>query len=146
MRRGRLRWMPASLRRFPPKWMRELGSRCSPMGSITPAVTVPTPAGWTPQRAMAVGFPAIAQLRQETQPEIRAMGARLDREEARGCDTFCLRQVLRELRWRLEYTADAVGVRSTLERLRPPAALPSRPGAAGVGGVGNYVAGTESCF
>src|SRR3984893_18021392 len=124
MPRGRLRWMPAFLRRFPPKWMRELGCCCSAMGSITPAVTVPTRAGWTPQTAMALGFPAIARLRQETQPEIRAMGARLEREEARGCDTSCLRQVLRELRCRLEYTADAVGVRSTLERLRALAALP----------------------
>src|SRR2546430_2301718 len=106
MPRRFLPWMPAFLRRFPPKWMRELGSRRSAVGSITPGVTVPTPVGWTPQTAMALGFPAIAQLRQTTQAEIRAMGARLDREEARGCDTSCLRQVLRELRWRLEYTTD----------------------------------------
>ena len=88
----------------------------------------------------------MAQLRQTTQPEIRAMGARLDREEARGCDTSCLRQVLRELRWRLEYTADAVGVRSTLERLRALAALPSLPSAASVGEDGSYGACTEIWF
>ncbi len=116
------------------------------MGSITPAVTVPTPAGWTPQTAMAVRFPAMAQLRQTTQREIRAMGERLDREEARGCDTSCLRQVLRELRWRLEYTADAVGVRSTLERLRALAALPSSPSAASEGQDGGYGACTEIWF
>ena len=95
---------------------------------------------------MAVRFPAMAQLRQTTQREIRAMGERLDREEARGCDTSCLRQVLRELRWRLEYTADAVGVRSTLERLRALAALPSSPSAASEGEDGSYGACTEIWF
>ena len=88
----------------------------------------------------------MARLRQTTQPEIRAIGARLDREEACGCDTFCLRQVLRELRWRLEYTADAVGVRSTLDRLRALAALPSLPSAASEDEDGNYGACTEIWF
>jgi hypothetical protein len=95
---------------------------------------------------MAVGFPAMAKLRQTTQSEIRAIAARLDREEARGCDTSCLRQVLRELRWRLEYTADVVGVRSTLERLRALAALPSLPSSAGEGEGGGYGACTEIWF
>ena len=59
------------------------------------------------------------------QREIRAAEARLDRQEAAGEDAFRLRQVIRELRWRLEYTADVAGIAATLVRLRALAAGPS---------------------
>ena len=78
------------------------------------------------QAALADGFPETVELRRAIEPEIRAFGARLDREEAQGRDTSCLRQVLRELRWRLEYTANADGIRANLERLRTLATSPSR--------------------
>ena len=79
------------------------------------------------QTALANGFPETVELRRAIEPEIRAFGAQLDREEAQGRDTSCLRQVLRELRWRLEYTANADGIRANLERLRTLAATsPSR--------------------
>src|SRR5262249_55589239 len=72
----------------------------------------------------------MSELSRAVLPEIRSTEARLDRKEACGYDTSCLRQVLRELRWRLEYTADAGGVRTTLERIRALAAAPSTPSAA----------------
>jgi hypothetical protein len=84
-------------------------------------------AGWTAQAALATCFPGTAELHRVIEPEMRALGAQLDREEAEGRDTSCLRQVLRELRWRLEYTADEDGIRANLERLRALAATdPSR--------------------
>jgi hypothetical protein len=63
--------------------------------------------GWNPQSVIAKYFPAVADFYRAVQPEIRAIEARLDDDEARGLDTSCLRQALRELRWRFEYTADA---------------------------------------
>jgi hypothetical protein len=70
-------------------------------------------------------------LSRETQPHIRSIEARLEREEANGRDTSCLRQALRELRWRLEYTANAGDARATFERVRTLAgALPSPPAVA----------------
>jgi len=60
------------------------------------------------------------------QPEIRPIEARLDRDEAIGLDTSRLRQALRELRWRLEYTADSAAARATLDKIRELAALPAR--------------------
>jgi hypothetical protein len=97
------------------------------------------PAGWTPQAAIAAYFPEIAELRQALQPEIRELETRLDRVEAQGGQTSCGRQLLRELRWRLEYTADAAGIRSTAARLRawtarsgpPNAAIPDEEGSFG---------------
>jgi hypothetical protein len=85
-------------------------------------MTVPSPLGWTPQTAIAARFPQIAGLRRRMQDEIRGIAAQCDREEARGTDTSCLRQTLRELRWRLEYTADAGAIHKTLDRLRATAA------------------------
>lgn len=79
---------------------------------------------------MAALFPAIAALRDALTPEIRAIEARLDQDEARGGGTSCLRQVLRELRWRLEYTAGADAVHALLDRLRALASVPSPPSAA----------------
>jgi hypothetical protein len=116
------------------------------MGAAIPTVTLPAPVGWSPQTEMTAYFPAMAELRRTTQPEIRSMEARLDREEARGRDTSCLRQVLRELRWRLEYTANAGGCMTTIERLRTLAALPSPPSAATPDADGSYGACTGVWF
>ena len=75
-------------------------------------------------------FPEIVELARSADREIRTVGAALDRREAGGGDTSCLRQVLRELRWRLEYTADTSTIRATLARLRSWAALSLSPAAA----------------
>jgi hypothetical protein len=83
-----------------------------------PTVTVPAPAGWTPQAAIATRFPEIAKLARRANPEIHSVEAELDRREANGIDASCLRQILRELRWRTQYTADADGVCAVLEQLR----------------------------
>ena len=103
------------------------------------------PAGWNPLREITACFPAMADLCRAVQPEVRMIQARLDCDEARGLDTSCLRQVLRELRWRLEYTADAEGVRANLDRIRALAALP-RPLSAGPDEEGSYGAGTDIWF
>lgn len=104
-----------------------------------PAVTRRAPVGWSPQGAIATYFPAIAELRQATQPEIRSIEARLDREEACGRDASRLRQLLRELRWRLEYTGNAAAVRETIERIRASAAMASPQSAIGADGAGAEV-------
>jgi len=90
--------------------------------SATPSVAAAAPVGWTPQTAIATRFPEIAGLARSAHHEIRTIEAELDRREAGGSDTCCPRQVLRELRWRLEYTTDASGIRATLARLRTRAA------------------------
>jgi len=87
----------------------------------------------------------MADLCRAVQPEVRMIQARLDCDEARGLDTSCLRQALRELRWRLEYIADAEGVRANLDRIRALAALP-RPLSAGPDEEGSYGAGTDIWF
>ena len=79
---------------------------------------------------MAAHFTAMADLRLAIQPELRTIEARLDREEARGRDTYWMRNALRELRWRLEYTADVGAIQEALERLRASADL-TPPCAAG---------------
>lgn len=109
-------------------------------------VSAPAPVGWNPQTAIATRFPEIAELGRATHREIRAIEAKLDRHEAAGGDAAPLRQVLRELRWRLEYTADASGIRATLARLRALAALPSSPTAAAEDEDGVYGAGTDVWF
>jgi len=90
-------------------------------------------------------FPAMADFYRSVQPEIRSIEARLDRVEARGLDTSCLRQALRELRWRLEYTGDAEGARATLDRIRTLAALPTFSTTV-PDDDGSYGAGTEVWF
>jgi len=104
------------------------------------------PIGWTPQQAIAKYFPAMADLYRAVLPEVRSIEARLDRDEARGHDASCLRQALRELRWRLEYTADAAGAQATLERIRALAALSTVPSAAVADEEGSYGACTEVWF
>ena len=108
--------------------------------------TLRAPAGWSPQRAIATYFPAMADLHRAVQPDIRPIEARLDRDEALGLDTSCLRQALRELRWRLEYTADEAGVGANLERIRSLAALPVAPCATNPDEEGSYGACTEVWF
>lgn len=81
-------------------------------------------------------FPEIVAVREEIQGEIRETEARLDGEEARGGDTSCCRQILRELRWRLEYTTNIKAVENAVQRLRATAApsappTPGRPDADG---------------
>jgi hypothetical protein len=104
------------------------------------------PAGWSPQSTIASYFPAMAELCRTIQPALGPIEARLDRDEALGRDTSCLRQALRELRWRLEYTGDAAGVRTTFARIRSLAALPAAPSGALPGQDGKYGTGTEVWF
>src|SRR5271165_4292335 len=99
-------------------------------GERLSSASLPAPVGWNPQTAIATRFPEIAELGRATHREICAVEAKLDRQEAAGVDVSPLRQVLRELRWRLEYTGDAAAIRATLARLRALAALPSPPIAA----------------
>ena len=108
--------------------------------------TLRAPTGWSPQRAIATYFPAMADLYRAVQPDIRPIEARLDHDEALGLDTSCLRQALRELRWRLEYTADVVGVRANLERIQSLAGLPATPCATNPDEEGSYGACTEVWF
>jgi len=108
--------------------------------------TLRAPAGWSPQRAMATYFPAMADLYRSVLPDIRPIEAQLDRDEALGRDTSCLRQALREFRWRLEYTADVAGVAANLERIRNLAALPAPPRATDQDEEGSYGACTEVWF
>jgi len=88
-------------------------------------VSVPAPIGWTPQTVITARVPEIAELARLAHCEIQRVEVELDRREAGGCDTSCPRQILRELRWRLEYTADASGIRAALARLRDRAAPPA---------------------
>jgi len=108
--------------------------------------TLRAPAGWSPQRAIATYFPEMADLYRAVQPDIRPIEVRLDRDEALGLDTSCLRQALRELRWRLEYTADAAGIRTNLERIRSLAARSPEPCATNPDEEGSYGACTEVWF
>jgi hypothetical protein len=97
-------------------------------GSIDdPVSVVPAPLGWRPRDAIAAAFPAIAEFTNLAQAEILAVEARLGRQEALGLDTSSLRLALRELRWRLEYTADVSAARIALARLRRLAGLSSLP-------------------
>src|SRR5215831_20788016 len=80
--------------------------------------------GWSPQTAIATRFPQIAELRGAIQDEIREIAAKLDREESGGGDMSRSRQILRELRWRLEYTAHTTAAYETLDRLRATAVPP----------------------
>ena len=100
------------------------------MCTATHAVSDPAPFGWNPRTAIAMRFPEIVELALSADHEIRTIGAELDRREARGGDTSCPRQVLRELRWRLEYTANTDAIRATLARLRSWAAQSLSPAGA----------------
>ncbi len=88
----------------------------------------------------------MADLYRAALPEVRSIEARLDRDEAQGLDTSCLRQALRELRWRFEYTADTAAARATLERVRTLAAPPAPPTAAVPDEEGSYGPCTDVWF
>ena len=77
--------------------------------------------------AIAMRFPEVIELAQSADHGIRTIEAELDQREAGGGDTSDPRQILRELRWRLEYTADTSAIRATLARLQTWAALSPSP-------------------
>jgi hypothetical protein len=104
------------------------------------------PAGWSPQRAIATCFPATIDFNRAVQPDIRAIEARLDRDEARGLDTSCLRQALKELRWRLEYTSDLAGARANLGRIQDLDSSTAPPCTTNPDEEGSYGACTEIWF
>jgi hypothetical protein len=116
------------------------------MQSAASPPTIPAPTGWSPQVVIAAAFPATSELRRAILPEIRKIESRLDAEESAGRDTSRMRQTLRELRWRLEYTGNVAAVGATFERLRATAAQPSPPEAAGPEENGSYGLGTEIWF
>jgi hypothetical protein len=123
-----------------------LGARPIALRCATSVVTAPTPGGWSPQATIAARFPAVLELRNAAQREIRTIEAGLDRQEAYGQDTSCLRQILREIRWRLEYTADTGAIRMALERMRAAAALPTPPSTAMPAEDGSLAACTDVWF
>lgn len=108
--------------------------------------TIPAPAGWRPQAALAAYFPAVAELCRAAAPEIRALEALLDRDEAAGRDTACLRQAVGELHWRLQYTGNAAAAAAALDRLRALAARPQPPYRLAPGMGGSRGAGTGVWF
>jgi hypothetical protein len=108
--------------------------------------TLRAPAGWSPQRAIATCFPAMVDFYQAVQPDIRAIEARLDSDEARGLDSSCLREALRELRWRLEYTSDLAGARVNLERIQGLASSTAPPCPTNPDEEGSYGACAEVWF
>jgi hypothetical protein len=99
-----------------------------------------------PRAAIARHFPAIAELRNRAAPEIRAIQERLLQEEALGADTSGVRQALRELFWRLEYTGDAAGAGAALARVRRYAEMRAPPSALECNEDGSYGIPTEIWF
>jgi hypothetical protein len=104
------------------------------------------PLGWTPQRAIMSCFPNTAAFYRAVQAELGPIEARLHEDEARGRDTSCLRQALRELRWRLEYTADLALVRASRDRVLALASMPELPRATTPDAAGCYGVCTEVWF
>jgi hypothetical protein len=104
------------------------------------------PAGWTPQRAIMTFFPHTAEFYRAVQADLRPIEVRLGDEEAQGRDTSCLRQALRELRWRLEYTADVAFVRAGRDRVLALAAIPELPSATAPDAAGCYGICSEVWF
>jgi hypothetical protein len=88
----------------------------------------------------------MAQFSRLAQPEMQAVETRLDREEAGGRDASYLRLVLRELRWRLEYTGDVPAADEALARLRRLVSLPAVPDGAAADADGSYGAATDVWF
>jgi hypothetical protein len=110
------------------------------------AAVAPAPRGWRAQDVIAASHPAMAQFFRPVEPEIRKIEARLDLEEAGGRDASRLRLVLRELRWRCEYTADVAAAAAALARLRRLAALPRAPADLAPDAEGSYGASTDVWF
>jgi hypothetical protein len=95
---------------------------------------------------IAAHFPAIAELGGRIAPEISALEARLDRDEAAGRDASLLRQAVGEIHWRLQYTGDAVSAAATFGRLRALAALAQPPSGLLPDEDGSFGAGAEVWF
>jgi hypothetical protein len=104
------------------------------------------PLGWTSQRAIMSCFPDTAAFYRAVQAEIRPVEVRLNEDDARGRDTSCLRQALRELRWRLEYTADVRAVRASRDKVLALASMPELPSATTPDAAGCYGVCTEVWF
>jgi len=104
------------------------------------------PLGWTPLRAIMSCFPNTTALYRAVQAELGPVEARLHEDEGRGRDTSCLRQALRELRWRLEYTADLALVRASRDRVLVLASMPELPSATAPDAAGCYGVCTEVWF
>ena len=99
-----------------------------------------------PRAIIATSFPAIAALGTALEPEMRLVEERLRREEASGRDTSGLRQILRELHWRLESTADVAASCETLKRLRLAEAARDSPSALKPNEDGSYGIETDVWF
>ena len=110
------------------------------------AKILPAPAGWNPRDVIAAHFPKMAELGRSAEPEIRALEARLDRDEAAGRDTSLLRQTVGEIHWRLQYTGDAMAAAAALGRLRALAALAEPPSGLLPDEDGSFGAGAEVWF
>ncbi len=88
----------------------------------------------------------MTELDRRLRPQIGAIEQALDRGEAAGGDASAVRLALRELRWRLEYTADPVAVSAAFDRVRALAADPARPSALVPDADGGYGAGATVWF
>ncbi len=88
----------------------------------------------------------MAGLGRSAEPEIRALEARLDRDEDAGRDTSLLRQAVGEMHWRLQYTGDAMAAAAALGRLRALAALAEPPSGLLPDEDGSFGAGAEVWF
>jgi hypothetical protein len=115
------------------------------MGEALLPPAAAAPVGWRAQTALAACWPAMVALYRAILPEMRAIEAGLDRDEAAGHDRSHPRQALAELRWRLEYTADCAAAAAALERLRRAVARPS-PRAPATDAEGSFGTGTEVWF
>jgi hypothetical protein len=107
---------------------------------------LPAPAGWNPRDVIVAHFPEMAELGRNSEPEIRALEARLDCDEAAGRDTSFLRQAVSEVHWRLQYTGDAAAATAALGRLRVLAALAEPPSGLLPDEDGSFGAGAEVWF
>jgi hypothetical protein len=88
----------------------------------------------------------MARFAAAVQTELREVETRLDRDEVLGLDTARLRLVLRELHWRLEYTADVAAADAALARLRHMALLPARTAGPVPDAEGSYGAASDVWF
>lgn len=116
------------------------------MPRASPADVLPAPRGWNPQAVLTRWYPAIVEICRKILPEIRAVEARLDRDEAVGRDTTRLRQAIGELHWRLQYTGDASAAATTFDRVRALAAAPVLPTTPARDQQGSFGIGTDIWF
>jgi hypothetical protein len=130
--------------------MRELPAspRCSrPRDNLGYSTNIlPASAGWNPRDVIAAHFPEMVELGRSAEPEIRALEARLNRDEAAGRDTSFLREAVGEVHWQVQYTGDAVAAAVALGRLRAMAALAEPPSGLLPDEDGCFGAGAEVWF